>query len=91
MQTIKQVRKTPAQKQAFDAYKNAERQFDRYMGSVFANAHGQRDAQYQAAAIVLASDGGGAVGLGFIHASLPLCFTDAAHSWTRWLVSKSIN
>lgn len=42
MQTIKQVRKTPAQKQAFDAYKNAERQFDRYMGSVFANAHGQR-------------------------------------------------
>ena len=42
MQTIKQVRKTPAQKQAFDAYTNAERQFDRYMGSVFVNAHGQR-------------------------------------------------
>ena len=27
---IKQVRKTPAQKKAFEAYRNAERQKDRY-------------------------------------------------------------
>jgi hypothetical protein len=39
---MKQVRKSPAQKKAFEAYKFAERQEDRYMGSVFANAHGQR-------------------------------------------------
>ena len=42
MTTINQVRKTPAQAKAFDAYRFAERQFDRYMGSVFANATGQR-------------------------------------------------
>lgn len=36
------IRLTPAQRKAFDAYKFAERQFDRYMGSVFANATGQR-------------------------------------------------
>jgi hypothetical protein len=38
----KQVRKTPAQKKAFDAYRFSEKQFDRYMNSVFANAAGQR-------------------------------------------------
>lgn len=37
-----QLRKTPAQKKALDAYNNALRQEDRYLGSVFANAHGQR-------------------------------------------------
>ena len=36
------IKLTPAQRAAFDAYKFAEREFDRYMGSVFANAHGQR-------------------------------------------------
>lgn len=40
---VKQVRKTPAQKKAFDAYKHAEQQEDRYMGSVFVTAHGQRE------------------------------------------------
>lgn len=39
---MKQARKTAAQRKAFDAYKFAERQFDRYMGSVFVTAHGQR-------------------------------------------------
>ena len=33
---------TPQQRKTFDAYKFAERQEDRYMGSVFVNAHGQR-------------------------------------------------
>ena len=42
MDTVKQVRRTPAQKRAFEAYKFAEREFDRYMGSVFANAYGQQ-------------------------------------------------
>lgn len=41
MQTAK-PRLTPAQRKALDAYKFAERQEDRYLGSVFANAHGQR-------------------------------------------------
>lgn len=36
-------RLTPEQRRAFEAYKYAERQFDRYMGSVFANHIGQRD------------------------------------------------
>lgn len=36
------ARLTAAQRAAFDAYKRAEREFDRYMGSVFANALGQR-------------------------------------------------
>lgn len=39
---MKRVRLTPEQKRALEAYKSAERQFDRYMGSVFVNAHGQR-------------------------------------------------
>lgn len=39
---MKQAKQTPEQRRAFDAYKFAERQFDRYMGSVFVNAHGQR-------------------------------------------------
>ena len=40
------IRKTPAQKKALEAYEFAERQMDRYMGSVFANAAGQ--AQHEA-------------------------------------------
>jgi len=36
------IRKTPAQKKAWDAYKFAEQQQDRYLGSVFVNSHGQR-------------------------------------------------
>ncbi len=38
-------RLTPDQRKARAAYEYAERQEDRYMGSVFANAHGQR--QYE--------------------------------------------
>lgn len=41
-QPAKFKRKTSEQKKALDAYKFAERQEDRYLGSVFANAHGQR-------------------------------------------------
>lgn len=33
---------TKDQKRAMEAYKFAEREFDRYMGSVFVNAVGQR-------------------------------------------------
>ncbi len=43
---IRQVKLTPAQRKAFEAYRYAERQEDRYLGSVFANDHGQR--QYEA-------------------------------------------
>lgn len=42
MEKVKQVRKTPAQKKAFEHYKFCERQEDRYLGSVFANSVGQR-------------------------------------------------
>ena len=38
---IKQVRKTPAQKKAFDAYRFAEQLEDRYLGSVFVTPEGQ--------------------------------------------------
>jgi cell division protein FtsN len=40
---MKKPRLTPAQKKALEAYEYAERQEDRYMGSVFVNAHGQRE------------------------------------------------
>lgn len=36
-------RLTKAQAAALKAYNNALRQEDRYLGSVFANAHGQRE------------------------------------------------
>ena len=36
------IRLNPAQKKALAAYRFAEKQEDRYMGSVFVNAHGQR-------------------------------------------------
>jgi len=36
------VRLTSAQRKALDAYEYALRQEDRYMGSVFVNAYGQR-------------------------------------------------
>ena len=40
------VKLTPAQKKAKDAYTFALQQEDRYLGSVFANPHGQK--QYEA-------------------------------------------
>jgi len=40
---MKKVRLTKEQKQAREAYEFAERQEDRYMGSVFVTASGQRD------------------------------------------------
>lgn len=39
----KQIRKTSPQKQAFERYRFAVAQEERYLGSVFANAHGQRE------------------------------------------------
>ncbi len=38
-------RLTREQRKALEAYRFAERQEDRYMGSVFVNAHGQRQAE----------------------------------------------
>lgn len=38
-------RLTKEQRKALEAYRYAERQEDRYMGSVFVNAHGQRLAE----------------------------------------------
>lgn len=38
----KKPRKTPEQKKALDAYNFAVQQEDRYLGSVFANASGQK-------------------------------------------------
>jgi hypothetical protein len=46
MSAVKKARLSPEQRKALEAYKFAERQEDRYLGSVFANAHGQ--AQYEA-------------------------------------------
>jgi hypothetical protein len=40
------VKLTKEQKKAWEAYRFAEKQEDRYLGSVFANAHGQK--QYEA-------------------------------------------
>lgn len=40
---VRQVRKTAAQRKAFDAYLFAERQCDRYLGSVFVTPMGQRE------------------------------------------------
>ena len=37
------IRRTPAQKKALDAYNFALKQEDRYLGSVFVTAKGQRD------------------------------------------------
>ena len=39
--TLKRL--TPAQRRAYAEYCECERQEDRYMGSVFVNAHGQRN------------------------------------------------
>lgn len=61
---IKQVRKTPAQKKAFEAYRNAERQEDRYLGSVFANAIGQREYEAKTRAAYEACK---ALGMGIEH------------------------
>lgn len=43
---MQKIKLTKAQREALKAYEFAERQEDRYMGSVFANAIGQR--QYEA-------------------------------------------
>jgi hypothetical protein len=43
------IRKTKEQKAALDAYEFALRQEDRYLGSVFANAHGQREVEAKTA------------------------------------------
>ncbi len=40
--TISKIRLTKEQKSALESYKNAERQEDRYMGSVFVTPQGQR-------------------------------------------------
>lgn len=45
MNAVAQVRKTPAQAKAFKAYKFAEAQCDRYLGSVFVTPAGQRAAE----------------------------------------------
>ena len=37
------IRLTKEQRKALEAYEFAERQEDRYLGSVFVNAHGQRE------------------------------------------------
>jgi hypothetical protein len=39
---MKKIRLTSAQRKALDAYEFALRQEDRYLGSVFVTAHGQR-------------------------------------------------
>jgi hypothetical protein len=41
---------TPEQKRALAAYEYALKQEDRYLGSVFANAHGQRQIEAKTAA-----------------------------------------
>ena len=48
---MKKVRNTPAQKKALDAYNFCLREEDRYFGSVFCNAVGQKrqEAKTQAA------------------------------------------
>ena len=58
------ARLTPAQRKAMEAYKFAERQFDRYMGSVFVTAHGQRQHEEKVAAAVRACK---ALGMGIEH------------------------
>ena len=48
--TAKKIRRTPAQSKAFKAYEYALRQEDRYLGSVFVTAQGQRDIEAKTAA-----------------------------------------
>ena len=43
-------RMTPEQKKALAAYRYAVQQEDRYLGSVFANSHGQREHEQKVAA-----------------------------------------
>ena len=40
---VNRIKVTPAQKKALNAYNNALRQEDRYLGSVFVTPIGQRD------------------------------------------------
>jgi hypothetical protein len=60
----KKPRLTPAQRKALESYKYAERQFDRYMGSVFVNAHGQRQHEDKVSAAYQACK---ALGMGIEH------------------------
>jgi hypothetical protein len=48
--TARRPRLTSAQKQALAAYEYALRQEDRYLGSVFANAKGQREIEAKTSA-----------------------------------------
>lgn len=48
--TAQRTRLTAAQKTALKAYRFAEAQEDRYLGSVFANEHGQRQYETKTAA-----------------------------------------
>lgn len=61
---VKQVKLSAAQKKALEAYKFAERQEDRYLGSVFANAHGE--AQHEAK-VKAAYEACKALGMGVAH------------------------
>jgi hypothetical protein len=49
-QADKRPKLTPAQRKALAAYEYALRQEDRYLGSVFVNAHGQRQVEARTAA-----------------------------------------
>lgn len=64
MTPVKQVRRTRAQIEAYRAYQFAERQYDRYMGSVFVNAPGQRDYENKVTAAYQACK---ALGMGIEH------------------------
>lgn len=63
-QPVKQVRKTPAQKKAYDAYRYANQQEDRYLGSVFVTPMGQREVEAKTRA---AYDACKALGMGVEH------------------------
>ena len=61
---MQKAKLTPAQRKALDAYKFAEREFDRYMGSVFVNAIGQRKHEGKVTAAYQACK---ALGMGIEH------------------------
>lgn len=61
---VRQKRRTPAQIQAFADYQYAQRQLDRYTGSVFVTAPGQRDYENKVTAAYQACK---ALGMGIEH------------------------
>jgi hypothetical protein len=61
---VKQVRRTKAQLAAYKAYQFAERQEDRYMGSVFVTPTGQREYEAKTRAAYEACK---ALGMGIEH------------------------